>query len=93
MTSQIDLSKFVGKKVRVTFNNKRTLEDFITLSGNYLFPYEIGSRFYDIHGRAAASIKSWDIHHIEEIKMPKYQELEQKIQELQAEVDLSLIHI
>ena len=87
MTSKIDLSKYVGKKVRVTFNNKRTQEVFISLGDNSLYPYKIGSSLFDKHGRRNFITNLGHIIHIEEIQMNNYQELENKVKELQAEID------
>lgn len=87
MISKIDLSKYVGKKVRVTFNNKMTQEVFISLGDNSLYPYKIGSRLFDKHGRVNFITNSGDIIHIEELQMNNYQELENKVKEMQAEID------
>ena len=87
MTSQIDLSKYVGKNVRVT------LSDGVLLSGvvkhldyfNCEFPFGIASYTFDKNGKVNPYGPC--IIHIEEIQMNNFQELENKVKELQAEID------
>jgi hypothetical protein len=92
----IDLSKFVNKQVRVTLMNGFKVEGKITFDLNYttspyLFSYFVDDmycgRYYDKNGTHTPTEQS-DIIQIEEIKpMSKYEELENKVAEMQKEID------
>ena len=92
MTSQIDLSKYVGKKVRVTFRGMGDKQDVI-IEKNRSTTYP-----YFIHGTALTYTSNganngymsgpYDIIYIEEIEeINEIQELENKVKELQAQID------
>ena len=96
MTSQIDLSKYVGKKVRVTFRNTVYMDEgIVELDKGIVELTEWDTYPYRIHGNAYSKDGKWknsdtrkhDILTIEEIQMNNYQELENKVKELQAEID------
>ena len=89
MTSQIDLSQYVGKKVRVTFRNDVFMDEgIVELTDRYTYPYRIGGNLYSKDGKWKNSEhKKYDILTIEEIQMNNYQELENKVKEMQAEID------
>jgi hypothetical protein len=83
MTSQIDLSKYVGKKVRVTFTDGRKDEYIIVETCIKEFPFKIGMGYYTNLGHSR-----YCINNIEEIKeINEIQELENKVKEMQAEID------
>jgi hypothetical protein len=95
----IDLSKFVDKKVRVTFRNGETYEGEIQTTQSYtIYPYSFNYHRYS-YGAAkspytklgkfwSGSVSKLDIIKIEEIKpMNKYEELEKKVAEMQKEID------
>jgi hypothetical protein len=94
----INLSRFVGKKVRVTFRNGDTAEGEISKDDYYsVFPFNlrclikdgIVNKCYTITGRFNLIIPvGTDIIQIEEIKpMSKYEELEKQVAEMQKEID------
>lgn len=93
--SMIDLSKFVGKKVRVTFRNGCEREVKVCKSiwyelGNKTFSLseKPGSPMYSSSGVYLSDAKfDADIIHIEEIKIMKYEELEKRVAEMQKEID------
>ena len=89
MTSKIDLSKYVGKKVRVTFRNTVYMDEgIVELTDRYMYPYRIRGNLYSKDGKWKNSdTRRHDILTIEEIQMNTYQELENKVKELQAEID------
>jgi hypothetical protein len=76
MTSQIDLSQYLNKKVRVTLRNNETYEGKITLNeDNLRFPYwfvpdeNVYFRCYTVTGSQSIKHSGWfDIMKIEEIK-------------------------
>ena len=92
----IDLSKFVNKKVRVTFRGGSEVEGKIVSNLNYpqspyLFSYFVDDmyygRYYNRDGIHTPTEKL-DIIQIEEIKsMNKYEELEKQVAEMQKEID------
>jgi hypothetical protein len=91
----IDLSKFVDKKVRVTWRNGKVIEgrikksDYITKP--YLFSNGVWFTTYTRDGRYFAQNPEdavYDIIHIQEIKpMNHYEELEKQVAEMQKEID------
>ena len=90
----IDLSQFVGKKVRVTFRNGETYEGNITPNefDDSSFPYRFQPNedvyFRNFNVTGSQSVKchgAFDIMKIEEIN--EIEELENKVKELQAEID------
>ena len=90
----IDLSQFVGKKVRVTFRNGETNEgeiDFISKQNIYPYSFVYGGIKSARTKRGSflsGSVSCIDIIKIEEIKpMSKYEELEKKVAEMQKEID------
>lgn len=96
----IDLSKFVDKKVRVTFRNGKKVEgDFKYIAIHtaiypYVFSYVVGNNrkenSYTKNGsyNHCCATNSLDIFHIEEIKpMNRYEELEKQVAEMQKEID------
>ena len=94
MTSQIDLSQYLNKKVRVTLRNNETYEGKITLNegDNFHFPYRFQPdedfyfRAYTVTGSQSTINCGWfDIMKIEEIN--EIQELENKVKELQEQID------
>jgi hypothetical protein len=95
MTSKIDLSKYVGKKVRVTFRNGYKTDSEIRNNDKGYHkkshPYILfGSCSYNQEGYTYCSedISPSDIIHIEEIKeMDEIQELKNKVKELQEQID------
>lgn len=97
MTSQIDLSKYLNKKVRITLRNNETYEGKITLNENEFdnlrFPYRFVPdenfyfRAYTVTGSQTTIDCGWrfNIMKIEEIN--EIQELENKVKELQEQID------
>ena len=96
----IDLSQFVGKKVRVTFRSGEMRDCVIrfypirTATYPYIISYVIGDKrielTYTREGRLdlCTNTTPCDIKHIEEIKtMKKYEQLENKVAEIQKEID------
>jgi hypothetical protein len=96
----IDLSQFVNKKVRVTFRNGEMRDCDIrfypirTATYPYIISYVIGDKrtelTYTREGRLdlCTNTTPGDIIRIEEIKpMNKYEELENKVAEMQKEID------
>jgi hypothetical protein len=96
----IDLSQFVDKKVRVTFRNGEMRDCDIkfypirTATYPYIISYVIGNKrnetSYTRWGRLDlnTSTSPGDIIKIEELKpMNKYEELENKVAEMQKEID------
>jgi small nuclear ribonucleoprotein (snRNP)-like protein len=91
---KIDLSKYVGKKVRVTLRNNETYEGKIIPNegDNFHFPYRfqpdenVYFRGYTVTGcQSTINCERFDIMKIEEIN--EIQELENKVKELQAQID------
>ena len=89
MTSQIDLSQYLNKKVRVTLRNNETYEGKITLNegDNFHFPYRFQPdedfyfRAYTVTGsQSTIDGGRFDIMKIEEIN--EIQELVMKIEEI-----------
>ena len=91
----IDLSQFVGKKVRVTFRNGNFDSGIVsTTTANPMFSYVYTGRslkeYYNIDGLKSYKehlSHAWDIIKIEELQMNKYEELEKKVAEMQKEID------
>ena len=91
----IDLSKFVGKNVRVTFENGYKDTGFIIkILGEctyypFIFRTEELDTLYTKSGKFNLNCASYgDIIHIEEIKtMKKYEQLENQVAEMQKEID------
>jgi hypothetical protein len=91
----IDLSQFVGKRVRVTLRNGCICEGKITrntTSHPYYFKNDEGDyecqHTYDGFELDSTEPTAGDIIHIEEIKpMKKYEQLENQIAEMQKEID------
>lgn len=92
----IDLSKFVNKKVRVTFRNGSFDSGIISITTiNPMFPYLYAGRslkeYYNgdgVRSYKGYDLNAWDIIQIEEIKpMNKYEELEKQVAEMQKEID------
>ena len=91
----IDLSQFVDKQVRVTFENGSKDTGFIIkISGEYtyypfIFRTEELDTIYTKSGKFNLNCSSYgDIIHIEEMKtMKKYEQLENQVAEMQKEID------
>jgi hypothetical protein len=90
---KIDLSKYVGQEVKVTFSSGKTLVGKVTYipsdSGSKL-EYRIGSEkhhTFTVDGFYYSTRSPNNLNNIIKItSMKKYQELEQQVQELQAEI-------
>ena len=91
----IDLEKFVNKKVIITRNCHGTRVGCLMKGKHNTFPYELhlekgGIIQYNREGYNLSSNTSnpYNIKHIEELKpMNKYEELENKVAEMQKEID------
>ena len=74
MTSQIDLSKYVGKKVRVTLRGGPVKELTIKRGKSTFYPYVTpeNTGMYNIYGMNNSDKEGYeDIIHIEEIMKPE----------------------
>ena len=78
MTSQIDLSKYVGKKVRATLKGGIVNEGIVESTPNYDYPFSINLEYYSKKGEwwnyyanrgewKNSETKKYDILTIEEI--------------------------
>jgi hypothetical protein len=93
----IDLSHFDNKKVRVTFGNNDVRDAGVKFTpyGRHTFPYKLSwvgvkERYFtrDGHPSEWPGFPELYIIHNEEIKpMKKYEELENKVVEIQREID------
>jgi uncharacterized small protein (DUF1192 family) len=92
----VDLSKFVGKEVRVTFRNGCEREVKVRKSiwygldnKTFCLSEKPGSPMYNSSGVYLSDAKiNADIIHIEEIKsMNRYEDLEKQVAEMQKEID------
>jgi hypothetical protein len=91
----IDLSQFVDKKVRVTFRNGNNDNGIVSITTiNPMYPYVYTGRslkeYYNRDGLRSykTHLNAWDIIKIEELKpMNKYEELENKVAEMQKEIE------
>lgn len=85
----IDLSQFVGKKVRITLQSGIVDEGFVKRTLNYDYPFTINLNHYSNNGEWKHSeLRKYNIIQIEEIKsMNRYEELEKQVAEMQKEID------
>lgn len=95
MTSQIDLSQYLNKKVRVTLRNNETYEGKITLNegDNFHFPYrfqpdeDVYFRAYTVTGSQYTIDCGWRFNIMKIEEMNEIEELKNKVKELQEQID------